>query len=208
MENPDLIITNLLQQAANNRVEIKANASLDDIAQTITAFINGHGGDFLLGVDENKKVVGLVNAQQYRMTIRDYLSKNISPIAPISINLIIYNSKPLILINAWEGAQKPYFLNEKICLRKNGQNYQDEGTNLDFDEMSKGVETKLMEIYNFIRDNGVANTSDIVELTNKSVATVKRYLKILKEKEMIRFVGSRNRKIGGYKIVDVDTDMQ
>ncbi|MDR1180461.1 MAG: putative DNA binding domain-containing protein [Bacteroidales bacterium] len=122
MESNDLIIKNLLQQTANDRIEIKTNATLDAIAKTITAFINGRGGDLLLGVDENKKILGLDNAQQYTIEILDYLTKNIVPTAPVSVNLIHYNSKPLILIGVWEGANKPYSYRLKIYNRSNGRN--------------------------------------------------------------------------------------
>ena len=53
MESNELIVKNLLQREANDRIEIKANASLDAIAKTITSFINGRGDDLLLGMDAN-----------------------------------------------------------------------------------------------------------------------------------------------------------
>jgi predicted HTH transcriptional regulator len=203
MENTDLIIKNLLQQSESDRIEFKTKASPDEVAKTVTAFINGHGGDLLLGVDEDRKVVGLVNAQQYRMDIRNYLSNHIVPTPPVSINLFIYHLKPLMIINAWEGAEKPYSFKQEIYHRVKGQNISGENSDdLPISENSKEVETKLAQIAAYIREKGVANTSDIVTLTHKSVATVKRYLKILKEKGIIHFVGSRNRKIGGYRMVD------
>jgi len=209
MENTDLIIKNLIQQVESDRIVIITKASPDDIAQTVTAFINDGGGDLLLGVDENRKVVGLVNAQQYRNEIRDYLSNHIDPAPPVSINLIIFNFKPLIIISAWEGANKPYTYKQQIYHRENGQNYTGDfkadlpfEPDSSFDMVSKVVETELKHIYDFIKEKGVANTSDIMQLSNKSLATAKRYLKILKERKLISFVGSANHKIGGYKVME------
>ena len=61
MDNNSFIIDNLLQQAENERIELKANAKLDTIAKEITAFINSHGGDLILGVGDNKNIVGIKN---------------------------------------------------------------------------------------------------------------------------------------------------
>ena len=209
MENTDLIIKNLIQQEESDRIEIKTKASPDAIAQTVTAFINDSGGDLLLGVDENRKVIGLVNAQQYRNEIRAYLSNHIVPTPPVSINLFIYHYKPLIIISVWEGANKPYTYKQQIYHRENGRNYTGEHQadmppepDSNFEVVSKVVEIELKQIYAFIKERGVANTSDVMQLSNKSLATAKRYLKILKERKLISFVGSANHKIGGYKVIE------
>jgi predicted HTH transcriptional regulator len=208
MENTDLIIKNLLQQTESDRIEVGTKIPLDAIAISVTEFINGDGGDMLLGVDENRKVVGVINAQQYRNEIRDYLSKKIVPVPPVSINLFIFHLKPLIVIHAWEGADKPYSYNQQIYHREKpaetGEEIPEESES-NFETVSKGVESELKQIYMYIKEIGTANTSDLVTLTNKSLATVKRYLKILKARKMIHFIGSRNHKIGGYKVIDVES---
>lgn len=117
MDNNSFIIDNLLQQAENNRIALKATAELDTIAKEITAFINTKGGDLILGVDDNKKIIGVENAQQYAIDIKVYLAENIVPIAPISVLLISYKKKDLILISVWEGAKKPYSFKQVIYNR-------------------------------------------------------------------------------------------
>ncbi|MDR2679975.1 MAG: putative DNA binding domain-containing protein [Tannerella sp.] len=146
MESNDLIIKNLLQQDANDRIEIKANATLDGIAKTITAFINGRGGDLLLGVDESKKIVGWNNAHQYRTDIQNYLAENIVPTAPVSVNLFEYNSKPLILISVWEGSNKPYSYNLKIYQRTGSRNVP-----VDANAMTKLIENRKNADFNWER---------------------------------------------------------
>ena len=117
MDNNSFIIDNLLQQAENDRIELKASAELDTIAKVITAFINSHGGDLILGVDDNKNIIGLENAEQFAVNIQNYLTNNIVPIAPISVLPISYKQKELILISVWEGAKKPYSFNQVIYNR-------------------------------------------------------------------------------------------
>ena len=107
MDNNNFIIDNLLQQADNERIKLKANAKLEVIAKEITGFINSHGGDLILGVDDNKDIIGIDNAEQFAAEIQSYLTDNIVPIAPISVLSLTYKHKELILISVWEGAKKP-----------------------------------------------------------------------------------------------------
>ncbi|MDR3365989.1 MAG: putative DNA binding domain-containing protein [Prevotellaceae bacterium] len=121
MKNNDLIIKNLLQMSDNERIELKPTASLEEIAETLTAFINSHGGDLLLGADEHKTVVGVQGDGLARVDIQNYLSKAIIPSAPISISEFLYQGKRLLLISAWEGSKKPYSYQQKFYIRRNGQ---------------------------------------------------------------------------------------
>ncbi|MDP4266174.1 MAG: ATP-binding protein [Bacteroidota bacterium] len=117
MDSNSFIIDNLLQQAGNESIELRASAKLEVIAKEITSFINGHGGDMILGVDDNKNIIGIENAKQYAIDIQTYLSENIVPVAPISVLPILYKHKELILISVWEGAKKPYSYKQVIYNR-------------------------------------------------------------------------------------------
>jgi ATP-dependent DNA helicase RecG len=117
MDSNSFLIDNLLQQAENERIKLKASAKLEAIAKEITAFINGHGGDLILGVDDNKNIIGIENAQQFAFDIKTFLSDNIVPVAPISVLSISYRHKDLILISVWEGANKPYSFKQVIYNR-------------------------------------------------------------------------------------------
>ena len=71
----------------------------------------------ILGVDDNKNIVGIKNAEQFAVEIQNYLVSNIVPIAPISVLPISYKKKELILISVWEGAKKPYSFKQVIYNR-------------------------------------------------------------------------------------------
>lgn len=107
MEN-SFIIENLLQQKESVRLEFKASPNIDAIAKSITSFINTQGGDLVVGVDDNKNVLGIKNAQQQSLTIQNTLVELIKPTAPISVQVVKYKNKEVILISVWEGAKKPY----------------------------------------------------------------------------------------------------
>lgn len=107
MEN-SFIIENLLQQKEGVRLEFKAQPNIDAIAKSITSFINTQGGDLVVGIDDNKKVVGIENAQQQAFSIQSALVDLIKPTAPISVQVVNYKKNDVILISVWEGAKKPY----------------------------------------------------------------------------------------------------
>jgi len=116
MEN-SFIIKNLLQQDEGNRLEFKSHVDLDQIAITITALINTQGGDVIIGVDENKTVIGVENSIEQCNAIQKFLVEQIKPTAPISVQVINYKGKDVILISVWEGAKKPYSFNNIIYNR-------------------------------------------------------------------------------------------
>ena len=118
MEN-SFIIENLLEQPESTRLEFKANLDKDSIAKTIAAFINTQGGDLVIGVEDNKKVVGVENAKKACASIQKMLVEYIQPIAPIFTQVVNYKKKDLILISVWEGAKKPYQFKGKIFTREN-----------------------------------------------------------------------------------------
>lgn len=107
MEN-SFIIENLLQQNEGIRLEFKAQLDIDAIAKSITSFINTHGGDLVIGIDNNKNVLGIGHANHQAKTIQNALVELIKPTAPISVQVISYKKKEVILISVWEGAKKPY----------------------------------------------------------------------------------------------------
>lgn len=115
----DFVINNLLQKEESVRLELKTNAHITSIAKTITAFINTEGGDMLIGVEDNKKIVGVENAAKIRDRIQQQLIEGIKPNAPISSQVITYKNKELILISVWEGANKPYQYKGQIFTREN-----------------------------------------------------------------------------------------
>ncbi|MCL9980952.1 MAG: putative DNA binding domain-containing protein [Bacteroidia bacterium] len=118
MEN-SFIIENLLEQQVGDRLEFQGTVNKQAIAKTIAAFINAEGGDLLIGVHGNKRIVGVENAEKVRVTIQEMLVEYIQPIAPIFTQVVNYKRKDLIHISVWEGAKKPYQFKGNIFIREN-----------------------------------------------------------------------------------------
>jgi ATP-dependent DNA helicase RecG len=68
-----------------------------------------------------------------------------------------------------------------------------------FERVNERVKNELQIIYSIIEDNPLIKISSIEKINNKSNATNRRYLKILKDNNLIEYIGSD--KIGGYKII-------
>jgi len=95
---------------------------------------------------------------------------------------------------------EPNTADEGINLADEGINLTFEGINLTFEGINEGIKTELTQIYSFIQKNPLAKHADIQQLLSKSDATIERYLKMLKENELIRYVGAK--KTGGYEIIE------
>ena len=55
------IIDNLLRQEESDRLVFKYLITGEDLARIVTAMLNGKGGDIVLGIGVNKRVIGFPN---------------------------------------------------------------------------------------------------------------------------------------------------
>ena len=113
------IIDNLLRQEKNERLVILSMATEDLLAKTITAILNDRGGDIVIGVDNNKEVIGV--SEMDMDVLSKALANRIHPSAPIDIHNIDYEGKTVLLVSVWEGAQKPYHCDGKIYQKVGGE---------------------------------------------------------------------------------------
>jgi predicted HTH transcriptional regulator len=80
-----------------------------------------------------------------------------------------------------------------------GVTQENEGVKLKIEGVKDKLNQELGIMYDFIRKNPLVKTTTIEQFSNKSNATVERYLKILKDNGLIEYVGSN--KTGGYRVV-------
>ena len=101
------VIDNLLRQNESDVLEFKEKYSPEVIAKNVTAMLNNRGGDILVGITDDKRVVGIDNGVDIGKLLNKLLSE-IAPSAPIDVQLVEYNGKNILMIRVWEGSQKPY----------------------------------------------------------------------------------------------------
>lgn len=106
------IIDNLLRQEESDRLVFKYLITEEELARNVTAMLNGKGGDIVLGIGDNKRVIGVPNESLDISYLS--LTTKIRPSAPIDIHIVDYDGKNVLLISVWEGAQKPYHCEGKI----------------------------------------------------------------------------------------------
>jgi len=74
-----------------------------------------------------------------------------------------------------------------------------ERVNWQSERVNERVKDELKILYSIVEDNPLIKISSIEQINKKSNATNRRYLKMLKDNNLIEYVGSD--KIGGYKII-------
>ena len=101
------VIDNLLRQNESDVLELKEKYSPEVIAKNVTAMLNNRGGDILVGIADDKRVIGIDKDIDVEKLLRGLLSK-ITPSAPIDVQSVDYDGKNILMIRVWEGSQKPY----------------------------------------------------------------------------------------------------
>jgi len=139
------IIDNLLMQSESEQLEFKAHLDEDVIAKNVTAMLNGRGGTILIGVNEEKSVVGVSPDTDTKKLLYSLMNK-IRPSAPIDVQSAEYDAKKVILISAWEGAQKPYLYDGSIY-----QKIGAEGSIATPESISKMLADRIESDYNWER---------------------------------------------------------
>ena len=112
------IIQRLLKEGENEQLEFKETVRKDDLAKVICSFLNVSGGQILVGIRDDKEVIGVTNAEEVKRKLEDYLIPSIAPNAPVSISIEKIQDKDLLLIKTWRGTRFPYTYDSSIYYRE------------------------------------------------------------------------------------------
>ncbi|ALU36066.1 helix-turn-helix domain-containing protein [Clostridium autoethanogenum] len=119
MEGPKLDFKQLLN--------IETDSGRKELAKDICAIANSRGGRgyIIIGIeDKTKKIVG-VDRNFSEEQIQQIISSRIEPPIPISLETLKYKGKDIVIINIYDGPQKPY------QMRENGAFYTRRGSTND-----------------------------------------------------------------------------
>lgn len=110
-------LSSILKEGESNQLEFKSQFNLERIASTICGFLNTKGGRLILGINDNKKSVGIENFEANFQELSTVLHNEIIPSSIISIRKEIYKDESVILIEVIEGNRKPYSFKNKTYVR-------------------------------------------------------------------------------------------
>lgn len=102
-------------------VDVEFKRQINDphkFIESVVSFSNGHGGKILVGINDDKNIVGVDDPQTAITTINTWVSQYCDP-KPL---LHAYYSKELkiVVVEVGQGDNKPYFMREKGCLVRQG----------------------------------------------------------------------------------------
>ena len=77
--------------------------------KTVSSFANGIGGCIYWGINDNRNVTGLLNAQQAIEIISEIIKAKIEPMLLFKINPIEFDAKTVLKLEIKAGASTPYY---------------------------------------------------------------------------------------------------
>lgn len=124
---------NLLKKMEGPKLDFKQLMNIDndsgrrELAKDVCAIANSRGGRgyIIIGIeDKTKKIIG-VDKNFSEEKIQQIISSRIEPPVPISLETLKYKGKNIVIINIYDGPQKPY------QMRENGAFYTRRGSTND-----------------------------------------------------------------------------
>jgi ATP-dependent DNA helicase RecG len=115
------LIKDLIKQGEGLQLEFKEMLRKEEVAKNICAFLNAEGGIVLIGISDNGNVIGVKDADQEEVILKNYLLKTIIPEAPITVSVETIGNKKVILAKVWNGSKPPYVFDGTIYCRVGSQ---------------------------------------------------------------------------------------
>ena len=108
MEDKTFFIDTLLDTPDCREIHFFSSVDIDSMLPIMVAMANETGGNIVLGIDSQHKVVGVDDSNNVVDSINKSITHHISPKLPCNVALLQYQQKDVILISVWEGSSKPY----------------------------------------------------------------------------------------------------
>ena len=103
----------LIEEGENAHCEFKRKfSSHEKIAREMIAFANTKGGYLLIGVDDNKEIVGVESEKSESELVKDVAQNFCEPPLDFSIDYIDMNGKEVVIVEVPESKKKPHRLQD------------------------------------------------------------------------------------------------
>jgi len=90
------------------------------IARSISAFANTSGGHILIGVDDDRRIVGISSEKETLEVIDDALRCHIEPNPALDVHVEEYKRRMVLIVSIPESEDKPHFHVEETLCRRTG----------------------------------------------------------------------------------------
>lgn len=115
------LIKDILLEGEGDDLEFRSKVSKEGAAEVICSFLNAKGGRLVIGLGDNKDVLGISNAHALAKELQFFLLESIIPEAPINISVESLDNKDLVMLKVYGGSKQPYIFDGSIFFRKNGR---------------------------------------------------------------------------------------
>lgn len=182
-----LDVKNLAQTGEGAFLEFKRTIpSAEKIAREMVAFANTSGGTLLIGVDDDKSLIGVEGYQEEEFLLNEAANKWCIPALPIRIEIVQFGERDILVIKIEESQEKPVFLKtskgNKAYIRKGDQNkraskerikilqkkHSGEGVTFEYGPN----EQKLFRYLNEYGEITVAKFSHIIDTTSAKASAI------------------------------------
>ena len=86
----------------------------DDLAAEIVAFANTEGGNLIMGIADNREILGVTDLDKEMQRIDNICVNNCVPAIYITIEKLIIDEKKILIVRIPKGDQRPYRTNRGI----------------------------------------------------------------------------------------------
>ncbi len=122
-----LDVKNLASTGEGRYLEFKRTIpSAYKIAREIAAFANTNGGTLLVGVDDDRSLIGVFGYQEEEFLLNKAARQLCDPVVDIHIEVVHFGERDLLVIRVPESADKPIYVKSKngsvVFIREQDQN--------------------------------------------------------------------------------------
>lgn len=114
-------IKDIIKSGESEALEIKQNVRKETVAQTVCSFLNGKGGQLLIGVGDSGEIIGIKNAEKKSKELQQFLFNAIVPEPAVTVSVEEYGQKEVLSVKVWSGSKEPYVFDGSIFYRRGSQ---------------------------------------------------------------------------------------
>ena len=115
-------LLDLVEKGEGPTIEFKRLIhSAPKIARSIVSFANTSGGTILIGVDDDRRIVGIQSEKEMLAVIDEALRYHVEPKPRLNVRIEEFKRRMVLLIDIPESPERPHFHIERLIRRDTGK---------------------------------------------------------------------------------------